>query len=499
MSLYVVDPQKPSVEPRRRASRAAETPADDPISHIWTRSHVTIFTRTVVSGREHIYASRVDLAPFRLSKSSLLSVVLRNIPCPTHSSSFHNFCNALDKLRQDPEAKEILRARPAELTTWQIKSLFAAIEFVASSWPEKSRYQRFTTTRSYFYLCALPLKDGTRIEECIYTQKLFGVSPRDSKQTLPTLSQTESTNTKILDDFSSLQERNSKSLQNALDTQESILELSERTVAEHEIVKGLIRINRSAGFPEIGRTPVNSFNKGGTPSRRTILRQTPDFQLRIIIQLIDRDQLYRLPGNRKIPFNGLSQLNAYLAATSSKRVFELLISDRFLPRQVVVAHGLTITTVTGLNPETLLSLKRANICRQGNQAIVTGLKGKVNSNVVVIAVEGDDDQVRINDERVIRALDELIENTASIEKTFGVEKLSLFVGLDFTNATPTFYQFDFYKEYLLFFKRFEIKSIDSRQLRRLAAHVEFLSPGGSLYTVQALLNHKHTTTSVEYV
>ena len=125
MSLSVVGPQKPPSEPRRRASRAAESPRDEPTSHIWTRSHVTIFVRKVVNGSERIHASAVDLAPFQLSKGSLLSVVLRSIPCPTHRSSFGNLSNALDKLKFDPEAKELLRALPAELTSWQIVLPFA--------------------------------------------------------------------------------------------------------------------------------------------------------------------------------------------------------------------------------------------------------------------------------------------------------------------------------------------------------------------------------------
>lgn len=497
MSSYVVGPKKRSPERRRRASRGAEILADEPTSHILTRSHATIFVCKTVNGKERIYASLVDLAPFRLSRSSLLSVLLRNIPFPTHSSSFSNFSNALDKLRHDPEAKEILRARPAELTTWKIKSLFAAIEYVVSSWPAKTRYIRFISIRSYFYFCDLPLQDGTRIAECIYTPQLFGGRQRGIKQIPHKLIQTESINTKILDDFSSLQERNSKSLQNAIDTQENILELSEITIAEHERVKGLIRQARSAGFPEIGLTSVNRFNKGNTPDDQTILRQTPEVQLRIIMQLIDRGELHRLPAKKRIPFKGLSQIKAYLGATTRQRIFELLISDRFLPRQVIVAHGITIMTVTGINPETLYSLKRANIRRQGKEVIVTGLKGKVDSNVVAILV--DDDQFKINDTSAIRAFDELVENTENIEKAFGIQELSLFIGLDTTNATPAFYQFDFYKEYLFFFKRFGLKSIQFRHFRRLAAHINLLSPGGSLYTVQALLNHKDTTTSVEYV
>lgn len=459
---------------------------------------MTIFVRKVVNGKECIHATPVALAPFRLTKDSLLSVVLRSIPCPTHSSSFGNFSNALDKLRHDPEAKELLRARPAELTTWQIKSLFAAIELVSASWPEKSRCHRFGTIRTYFGLCDISLKDGTQIAECAYIPRLFAGKQRAIQQGLPTMRQSEPT-TKVLDDFSSLQERNSQSLRNALDAQEAILELSERTVVEHERVKELLRNARFSGFPEIGRSSVNRFKKGETPTPSTILRQSPDDQLRMIVQLIDREELYRLPGRKRIPFLGLSQIKSYLAATSGQRIFELLLSDRFLPRQVIVAHGITIMTVTGLNPDTLYSLKCANVRRQGKSVLITGLKGKVDANVVAILVEGEENQVKVNDKRAIRALDELMENAQNVEKIFDVQDVSLFVGLDTTSAAPAFYQFDFYKEYLFFFKRFGRKSVLFRELRRLAAHVDLLSPGGSLYTVQALLNHKHISTSVEYV
>jgi integrase len=460
---------------------------------------VTVFVRKVVNGKEFIHASPVDLAPFRLSKGSLLSVVLGRIPCPTHSSSFGNLRNALDKLRFDPEAKELLRARPDELTTWQVKSLFAAFEVVAASWPEKTRSQRFSTIRTYFGLCDTPLKDGTRIAECAYTPQLFSGGQREIRRALPTAPEAEPSRTKVLENFSSLQERNSKSLRNALDAQQAVLEMCERTVGEHEEVKALLLDARAAGFPEIGRSSVDRFQKGEKPATATILRQTPENQLRIILKIIDREDLHRLPGRQRIPFAGLSQIKKYLAATSGQRVFELLLADRFLPRQVVVAHGITIMTVTGLNPDTLYSLKCGNIRRQGNSVLVTGLKGRIDANVVAVLVEGAEDLVKINDKRAIRALEELIENTRRVEQTFGIKDLSLFVGLDTSNSSPAFYQFDFYKEYLLFCKRFDRKSIHFRELRRLAAHVDLLSPGGNLYTVQALLNHQHTSTTVEYV
>ena len=455
---------------------------------------MTIFLRKVVNGKECIHATSVNLAPFHLSRRSLLSLVLRSIPCPAASSSFGSLRNALDKLKLDAGAKEILRARPGELTTWQIKSLFAAFEVIAASWPEKNRYRRFASIRAYFIRCDILLKDGTKLAECAYTPQLFAGQSRG----VPTINRSDST-TKILDDFTSLQERNSKSLQNALDVQEAILKLSESTAAEHESVKKHLENARAAGFPKIGCSSVNRFLKGETPDRTTILRQTPEDQLRIIVQLIDRGELYRVPGRTRIPFNGLSQISSFLGATSGQRVFELMISDRFLPRQVVVAHGITIMIVTGLNPDTLYSLKRANVLRQGTNILITGLKGKVDANVVAVLTEGDENQVKINDKRAIRALEELMANAFNIEKAFGIQDASLLIGLDTSNASPAFYQFDFYKEYLVFFKRFGCKSINFRELRRLAAHVDLLSPGGSLYTVQALLNHKNTSTSVEYV
>lgn len=492
-----------STQPARkvvlRGSRAAAEPQAEPTSHIWTRSHVTIFVRKVVNGRECFHTSPLDLAPFALTRGSLLSRVLQCIPCPAHSSSFANLSNALDKLKHDPEAKEILQARPAELTTWQIKSLFAAIELVAMSWPEATRYQRFTAVRAFFKQCDTPLQDGSRIRECKFTPQLFAGDQRSFKGGIPTTSFDSESTTRILDDFSSLDERNSKSLQKAIDAQEAILELCEITLQQHDEVKQLIVRARADGFPNIGNSSVTRFRNGQTPAAETILSQTPEDQLRIIIQLIDRKELYKNADRNGIPFHGLVQIQEYLAADSGQRVFELLLADKFLPRQVIVAHGITIMAVTGLNPETLYSLKSSNVQRQGNFVRIVGLKGRVDGFVVAILTETEGDQIKVNDKRAIQALEELVENVQQIEKLIGVKDLPLLVGLDYTNSKPTFYQFDFYKEYLVFWEVFGRPSIVFRELRRLAAHVELLSPGGSLYTVQALLNHKKASTSVEYI
>ena len=103
-------------------------------------------------------------------------------------------------------------------------------------------------------------------------------------------------------------------------------------------------------------------------NRSIIKRLSIPDRLRLVVYMVDRVEFGKPVGT--IPFLALEQFAPLLDSHSGPRRFELLLSDKFLPRLVVVAHAIAILTITGLNPDVIYTLTRANISRQGNHLVI---------------------------------------------------------------------------------------------------------------------------------
>lgn len=450
----------------------------EPTRHTWTRSSVVLVGRKKKTGLNQLQNHPFDLRPFGASPSSLLVRVLRRIPFGEHSGYLMALSAVLKGLKDNPEAKAILRAPPSELNTWDIRELFIAIEDELASRSESSHYGRSIAVRSLFARYDGKLNDGTRIADLQFpsrfpsdtTTRTYNKVKKAAAKTVPP---------KLLHDFDSLQERNAKALSDAVAEQEAIFAACEKIIAEHEQAKQLVITARDAGLPSLSKRTRNAVLRGGRPDRSIIHRMTPEDRLRLIIYMVDRVEFGK--PLRSIPFLSLEQFDLLLDSRSGPRRFEPILSDRFLPRLVVVAHALTILTITGLNPDVIYTLTRSNITRQGKYTIITGYKGRTDANVEAHlnneeAANSSSDEIKVSHDRAIKAINELVANAEKIEAAFNLKSVPLICGLEYTTNSPSFYVFAFYQEARRFWKWNNVPHIELRSLRPLAARVEYLSP-----------------------
>lgn len=458
------------------------------------------FAKRVKSGGHRLNRTPVDLQPFRLNENSLLTQTLRCVPCPVTASKIISFKRVLTALRDNEAATAILRASPTELKSGDIKELFVLMEDVVEQLPGQSHYQQSITTWWFFKNFEGQLKDGSLVGQVKQSSR-FPAGKRHRSNGTPTNFASMDTTTKVLDDFDSLEQRNSKSLSQARQAQEAILTCCERTFRNHAAVKALLSVARSAGLPPLQGKTSQRIEDGRVPQPDTLHGLAPFDQLRTAVKIVDRGNLHTNERPKRFNLRGLKQFDAF-NEESHERIFELLLSERFLPRRVVVACGLTILIATGLNPEVLYSATSKNVRRQGNNLIITGLKGRTNGLVeALLDLERGDstDEDKLTDARAIQALEMLLTNCQAIEHSFSILDVPLIVGLQYKELQPTFDKFYFYPEAVRFWRWHGHAPVPLRELRRLAAHVDYLSPGGSVYTVQALLNHKDRSVSVEYL
>ena len=184
-------------------------------------------------------------------------------------------------------------------------------------------------------------------------------------------------------------------------------------------------------------------------------------------------------------------------------MYEILISTHFLPRMVVLACLLAILIETSWNVQTAMDLTARNIINRGSKFFIVGVKSRTDTlqdaeiHIAASPTRRADSvsspqfpDIEIKDRTAIRAIKLLLANNEAIEREHNVSDSPLFTVIHRKSVGPIEFRL-LPTEWALrkFFKRFPYQRFQYGALRKLGAHIDYLSEGGNLFTTQALLHH----------
>lgn len=478
--------------------------------HVWTKTAVSLKTSFRLYGQTREVTVTIDLSAFKLSEGSLLKQVLLNIPCPATYTYANLLRNVLGELTPLTEVREVLEAPPSALGSGDINLLFIRMEDVVDGFGGKTKYMRSSQARAYFNQFPAKLKDGRTVAESGFKSRFSEGRRKPRESVAGTLRSTDKKGkpTKMLDDFDTLEERNDRFLQQAQSRQGEIFALCQKSFEDHRAVVARIQEAKLSGLPAL-RTKVRMvLERGGWLTNDVFRGHTEDEQLRIALHVFQRENFDRQAPERYLPLTGMTFLYPYTIKPTQQLLFELLLSDFYLPRHVILACIVAIVTDTGLNAETVLSMIERHVRRTPSGFELVGLKGRTGQLQGAAVEDGSqqsgnsdrEDHDRITSATAVQAIELLLEHARAVEKCTGQKSAPLTLSMNQHYSGPhEFGPFNLYRAQQDFWAYHESEVVDWPELRRLAAHVDFLSPGGSIYTVNAKLGHASLETTTIYL
>lgn len=504
--------EKRSLLGERRASTGGTnvgTGLDSITRHTCTCTSVNLLTaQTLYQARSFHYVA-IDLSAFGLSEASLLYRVLDSLPCPFDLPSARTFRRVLRELEANPAAVRVLAHPLASVSEVQVNALFSAMEDVLDRTRSRSSYEMSLQARRAFIRTVATFANGKPLAKTGFESRFQSHRWAARDGDLPTATGASrmrpvgksANNASIPNpvttfqplEFDSFAERNSKALAQKQDAERFVHSLCERTFANHREVVGLLA--------------EAALQKRAPPSpaylQHNFLRRPAFEQLQFVMHEIDRREAHK-SGIRGINLSGLTQLHRFQVQTSTRYTAETLLSRHYLPRIVLAACAVAIMTDTAWNLETTLSLTARNVqIRNGTYRFI-GIKGRTDS-IQDIELDSSspaqtDDDVPVISETAKQAVDLLLNHAAQIEKNTTLSNPPLFLSYNRKNGgNLSFGRFYFARSLAEFWLYHNVDRIKSADLRQLAAHIDYLSPNGSIFTTQALLQHKNPDTTADYL
>lgn len=348
--------------------------------------------------------------------------------------------------------------------------------------------------RSAFYRTTAALSDGTALSATGFRSRFRTLSAsgraRKSPRLLP-----NPLREKTFVEFQSFQERNAAFLDKVTSSKDIVLSLCQSTFDNHGVVLDLLRTATALG-PPIKTEQLHHSSDG-----LKIERHVSDSLRKAVWEFDRRDghmrAVYGL--NRQ----HLTQLHRFQSSASFRTTSETLRSRSFLPRMVLVACAIAVMTETAWNLETTLSLTAKNIrISDGNYHFV-GVKARSNSihDIELRSTENTStDGLLVISSVAQKAIELLLGHGRSIAEQSGLENPALFLSYNLKEGGPLqFKRFKINLEAHKFYKYHGYEHIQFKELRQLAAHIDYLSPGGNIFTTQALLQHADPQTTLIYL
>lgn len=487
-----------------KTSRRRKRSPPEIASHTWSRTSVFLAIRPRGGGPPH---TRVEfkLESLNLSSDSLLMRVLQSAPFPAISRYVYTLRDILQKLERNTAATRILSRSISQTTPHEIKELYQYIEEIIQT-ENLNKHLKSGHARGLFKFCTYKLSDNSLLKDFkfksrfSYTRTEMGKGrPLQGPINLrfPDLSSSK---------FDSLQERNEKSLNFCISIRDEVISLCSRTLNQHEEVLEKITKARAQGFPSTFKQQSRrAILNGGQINYQRHSHLSKD-ELLQVAAILCKNQSWALKVRiGYFPYAKLETLHKYCVNPTAYSVLEVLLSEYQLPRLIVAACAIAIITSTSINSEVMSTLKLGNIIERGNHIFFIGIKGKSGQLIEGSFSEHfdksyeDDDKLRIDNPVAIRALRLLIENTRKIENYSGNVDLPLLSTLYKKNRHTSWEPIDLYRAFNEFWEYHNVNRISPRDLRRLGAHILFLSPGETIFSVQVLLGHGNINTTIEYV
>jgi integrase len=425
---------------------------------------------------------------------------------PMHAIHAYGLRRALHSLATNSEAVEILRRTTKDITVLDVRALFGFIEDSLAEKPEIDQHKASYQSRHLFLKFSGQLNENLTVKDCKFKTRfkcksiLMGQGrelrgPKGKPLPPP-----------VTSNFDSLAERDSKSLKIVESQLDDVMECCRKTLDGHDAVLALIGEARRLGLPPCLHHLTHSYLfRGGQPTWQVYDSiENPSDLLRIGVFLLDKRQWHTSVRKGYFPFIRLTQMAQYCHEANPYTMGELLLSEWYLPRLVVVACAICIVVTSALNVEVLTALTLDNVQQRGSTMLLIGLKGRsAQLQDAAFSAESNnediDDDLRIDHPLAVRAIGLLVDNARRVKATLSLDDVALVSALSRRSRIPKYSTFNFYSALVEFWEYHGSYHVSARDLRRLCAHADLLSPGGSVFTVQALLKHADTRTTVNYI
>lgn len=483
----------------------------------WTRSTIYLPSRS----KKHQVLSEsqvlIENERIRAEKGSFLHEVLESAVYPLDSTTAGSFKRAVLWMAEDDSALQILRSRPQDLNASDIFYLFTLIDKKVSSLKIASEYAMMIHCRRLFIQFPKRLGDDNLVSEIGYRSSIRH-APRSTKtqasekfsqhieSPLAPVGQTHALN------FNSFAERNQQAFKQGEMTKRFLAQLCEESISAHEVLVQEITVGKSANLNDLPLRTRKSLSKK-TLSFKTFQKLPNEKKFKVALWYFEiKNYHLSRPGQLMLALTEIDELKRFSPKSrpaTARECMELMLSDYYLPRNIIISCFIALQLETHLNAETITSLTLKSVQKSKDGYIITGTKSRVDaiiSKSIDIETNKKREQelyqeVEITKSIAIKALQLLMNNAEAITRAFKVEDPLLLTHIRLTARKGSLrcgpIRID--RALTAWCTHYNIPKFDSRYLRLLGAQVEYLSPDGNIYSVQAKLNHRDIGTTYTYL
>lgn len=457
---------------------------------------------------------KLDLEKLGVEKNGLLQSMLETVDPQVLSTTVNGFFKLISLLSQTPRAIIILSTPIEALLPQDIKSLTQCIDQVVLTTTRLAKSAFTSYFRRFILKCTSKLKNGQRITAGLVASKCK--DQRKGKSDPLTFE-----NRAIVDVFSedylklpldaipfdSLDDRKIKALNHQTYALDRLVSICTQTIDKHVETVSLIKQLKSTPLPfcisPYLRDPIE---QGKHLCEKAWKAVPPSESAHVVELLIDRDDIHLKPPPKWFSLCHCPYLQYKTAITRER--WEVVLSDYYLPRNVVVACLILLILETGWNVSTAIDLIATDVTPNefGGFDLVC-VKPKTDqlqqSQLSVDSIDNRDSQpMNISSNHCILAVKLLLQNRSNLDAYNKIQTNALFCILNRGTFKEKweFVKLDQPLRHLQDFLRINnLPRYTFLDLRRVAANVEYLRTDGDIFRVQAFLGHSNVETSVTYI
>jgi hypothetical protein len=417
-----------------------------------------------------------------------------------------DFLNLLPDLLGNPKIRELLEQPPSSLARNDIKRLFSLIEAVLEprSLAPATKEQHSRSTRHVLEQCPLSLRDGWTAASSGFQSKFARPArPPDQgkRRAFPLQVELQTL------EFENLEERRSVAYRLHRDKQETLVRGWVSLLDEHRQISARLELLAAQGIDGLPRKMHMALLRGNAPKLESFRKLNEDDKLRVAMFISNRNEGQAVGdaiAGDYVPLVEIAAIQHLSALPTQRYLSEILFAHRFLPRKVSMSCLCILLSRTALNSDTVLGLRLSDMKPIPGGYELVGIKGKtdqIHERKVVSPIAETSESDVIMDEQAVRALDLLVKNAKHVAAYTNESDYPLFSVANVNQRGKLKFiplpAGKLAREMRLAgAKEFELALSD---LRPLAAHTEYLSDDGDIFSTQVLLMHKSADTTATYL
>jgi integrase len=479
----------------------------DATSHIWTENSVFIQTKCKENGRSRFGKVEINFSSLKVDRDGLLEQVILDLRWPLHPLIASTFSYSLKSITKISSVRSKLSTNVNKLNYADIWKIFQHIESYIKTKNYSDPYALYIKAVQPFKYCKTTLSNGQMVSDIQYRTSYKYVAKKYKKLI------SESYDEGIEDvemsyplshvrnsSITELEEKSVKHLQIRLDRMsDACVKIIEQHLSNVSRIKECKKQDLPATY-----TPqkIESIVSNYISLKDKKFRIPEHDRLHFFLFLIEKYELYKaqvLP--MKFSFSNLPCQLDNLSEWGEIKPETYLLSDYYLPRNVVFACLIMLLFETGWNSSTLLTLSKDRVDQSvPDEFKLEGIKLKTNQIQSYVIKNQKKDSA--GSSWPYRCLQLLIENDSNI-KSYAT-RLSDSIFLSKVNRTGlnanifeslSHIQRDI--EYLCMQNK--LPKFNLKDIRDQKANLEYLQSGKNPYVVMTTLGHKDLSTVSAYL